>query len=82
MAMQGSASRQAIITMVISIASLLTCCLPLGVVGLVLGKVELTAIAEGRAPRAGATFAKIGFYLGMISTGISGISYIIGALFN
>jgi Domain of unknown function (DUF4190)/zinc-ribbon domain len=74
------ASGQAIAAMVLSILSLAICCLPAGIIGAVIGKLELNAIREGRAPRAGETFAKIGFYLGIASTIIAGIIYFMGVL--
>lgn len=75
-AMKGGASPRAIIAMVVSIVSLLGCCSPLGLVGLILGKIELTAIEEGRASQAGKTFAKIAFYLGAFTTAIYTLGYI------
>lgn len=67
---QGGASGRAIAAMILGIASLF-CCWPAGVVGIVLGKMEMNAIQEGRAPRAGETMAKVGFYLGIAGTAIS-----------
>lgn len=68
---QGSASGRAIAAMIVSIVSLVLCCLPAGIIGAVLGKMELNAIQEGRAPQSGETMAKVGFYLGIASTAIS-----------
>ena len=59
--------------MIVSIASLMMCCFPASIVGLVLGKMEMNAIQEGRAPRAGETMAKIGFYVGIAGTVISAL---------
>lgn len=33
---------------------------------MILGKMELNAIRNGQAPKAGEVFAKIGFYLGLV----------------
>jgi hypothetical protein len=44
---------------------------------------EMNAIQEGRAPRAGETLAKVGFYLGIVGTAISLLFtglYFLGAL--
>ncbi len=63
---QSGASGRAIAALVTSIISLVICCWPAGIVGIVLGKMEMNAIHEGRAPRAGETLAKVGFYLGIV----------------
>ena len=72
----AGASGRAIASMVLSIVSVFTCCTILSVVGLVLGKMELNAIHNGQAPQAGETFAKVGFYLGIVMTVLSVIGYI------
>ena len=66
--MPASASGRAIAAMVLSIVSFVTCGPFLSIPGLILGKVELNAIREGRAPQAGETYAKVGFYLGIAVT--------------
>src|SRR5262245_1813068 len=70
---QSGASGRAIAALVLSIVALVSCCFgwPFGVVGTVLGKMEMNAIQEGRAPQAGETMAKVGFYLGIAATLIS-----------
>jgi hypothetical protein len=70
---QSGASGRAIASLVLSIVALILCCLgwPFGIVGIVLGKMEMNAIQEGRAPQAGETIAKVGFYLGIAATVIS-----------
>jgi hypothetical protein len=73
MSTQQGASGRAIAAMIVSIASLMMCCFPGGIVGLVLGKMEMNAIQEDRAPRAGETMAKVGFYLGIAATTISAL---------
>lgn len=86
MAAQGNkASGQAIAALVLSILSFLSCCFPLSIVGVVLGKMEMNAIQEGRSPRAGETMAKAGFYIGLVSIAISVLTMIfgfLGKLFN
>ena len=70
---QGGASGRAIAALVLSIVALVLCCFgwPFGVAGIVLGKMEMNAIQEGRAPQSGETMAKVGFYLGIAATVIS-----------
>ncbi len=67
----ASASGRAIISMVLSIISPFTCWLFLSIPGLILGKMEMNAIRDGLAPKAGETFAKIGFYVGLAVTVLS-----------
>jgi len=69
----AGASGRAITSMILSILSVVTCCLFLGVPGLILGKMEMTAISQGRASQAGRTFAMIGFWAGIAGTALSGI---------
>ncbi|HWQ36603.1 MAG TPA: DUF4190 domain-containing protein [Blastocatellia bacterium] len=77
---QQSASGRAIASMILSLVSLVTCGPLLSVPGLILGKMELNAINAGQAPRAGETFAKIGYYAGIAVTALSAlliVSYIL-----
>ncbi|HYE73209.1 MAG TPA: DUF4190 domain-containing protein [Blastocatellia bacterium] len=67
----GSASGRAITSMVLSIASVFTCGFLFSIPGMILGKMEMNAINQGLAPRAGETFAKVGFWLGLVVTAIS-----------
>jgi Domain of unknown function (DUF4190)/zinc-ribbon domain len=81
MAIQGAkASTQAITALVLSLISFISCCFPVGIIGLVLGKIELNAIREGRAPQAGEAFAKWGFYLGIASLALAGFLSFFGFL--
>lgn len=89
---QGNASGRATAAMIVSAASLalcfLTCCVPFtsifflvtSIVGAVLGKMEMNAINEGRAPQAGETMAKVGFYLGIASAALSFLFFALGVL--
>ena len=72
---QGGASGRAIAALVLGIISVVMCCTPAGIVGIVLGKMEMNAIQEGRAPRAGESVAKVGFYLGIVATALSLLLY-------
>lgn len=90
---QGASGRavSALILGILSIMANLACCcypfsfvsLPLGIASLVLGKQEMDAIRAGLAQRAGETFAKVGFYLGIAGTVLSaliGVLYFLGLL--
>jgi hypothetical protein len=68
---EAGASGRAVISMILSIISPFTCWLFLSVPGLILGKMEMNAIRDGQAPKAGETFAKIGFYVGLVVTVLS-----------
>ena len=52
----------------------------LSVAGMILGKLEMTAISEGRSPAAGLSYAKAGFWIGLIMTALSclGFSLLMG----
>lgn len=80
---QQGASGRAIAALVTGIISIVMCCWPVGIVGIVLGKMEMNAIQEARAPQAGETMAKVGFYMGIVATAISLLFtglYFLGAL--
>ncbi|MFN0121831.1 MAG: zinc-ribbon domain-containing protein [Blastocatellia bacterium] len=64
----GNASGRAITAMILSLISIGTCGPFLSIPGMILGKMELNAIREGKAPKAGETFAKIGFWAGLVLT--------------
>jgi hypothetical protein len=68
---QGSASGRAIASMIFCLVALVTCFPLLSIPGWILGKQELDAIRAGQAPFAGETFAKIGYYGGIILTVLS-----------
>ena len=68
---QGTASGRAIASMILSLVAIVTCGPLLSIPGWILGKQELDAIRSGQAPFAGETFAKIGYYGGIIITVLS-----------
>jgi len=76
-----SASGRAIASMVLSLVSFVTCGPLLSIPGMILGKMEMNAIRDGQAPRAGETFAKIGFYFGLGMTALSCLAVLIGFCF-
>lgn len=79
-AAQQSASGRAIASMIMSLVSIATCGPLLSVPGMILGKMEMNAIRDGQAPRAGETFAKIGFYVGIAVTALSALLIVIYVL--
>ena len=74
-AQQASASGRAIASMILSIVSIATCGPFLSIPGLILGKMEMNAIRDGQSPKAGETFAKVGFYLGIAVTVLFGLFF-------
>ena len=67
---QGASGR-AITAMILSIVGVFLCGLFTSIPGMILGKLEMNAIREGRASAAGDGFAKTGFYVGMVGTALS-----------
>ncbi|MEP7337374.1 MAG: DUF4190 domain-containing protein [Acidobacteriota bacterium] len=65
---QGGASGRAIASLVLSIIGLLGCTFFTSIPGMILGKMEMNAIKEGKAPQAGEAIAKVGFYVGIAAT--------------
>jgi uncharacterized protein DUF4190/zinc ribbon protein len=68
---QAGASGRAIASMVLSIISVVTCGPFLSIPGMIMGKMEMSAIREGQSPQAGENFAKAGFYVGLVVTILS-----------
>jgi len=64
----SGASGRSILAMVLSIIGIAGCGPLTSIAGIILGRQELTAIREGRAGREGTVFAKVGYYLGIITT--------------
>jgi hypothetical protein len=67
---QGASGR-AITAMILSLVGVFLCGFFTSIPGMILGKMEMTAIREGRASVAGDGFAKAGFYVGMVGTALS-----------
>jgi hypothetical protein len=68
----GSSGR-AVTSMLLSILGLIFCGWFTSIPGMILGRMEMNAIREGRASQAGAGLAKTGFYLGLGVTAIYGL---------
>jgi hypothetical protein len=68
---QAGASGRAIASMVLSLVSVVTCGPFLSIPGMIMGKMEMSAISQGQAPQAGENFAKAGFYVGLVVTILS-----------
>ncbi len=63
----GSASSNAILSLVLGIAAwVIGCTILTAIPAWILGKKEINAINEGRAPEAGRTMATIGMWLGIV----------------
>lgn len=75
-----SASGRAIASLIISLLSIFTCPL-LSILGMILGKMEINDIKQGRAPFAGMGIAKAGFWVGAIITAFAAFSFILWILF-
>lgn len=73
----AKASGKSITSLVLSIGSLFLCCLFLSVPGMIIGKMEMNAVREGRSPLASEGYAKAGFYIGLVVTILSIGFYII-----
>ncbi len=65
-------SNRALIAIICSVVGLVGCGLA-SILGGVLGKLEMDAIREGRAPQSGENMAKWAFYLGIAGTAIWGL---------
>lgn len=77
---QDGASGRAIASLVLSILGLVGCMFFASIPGMILGKMEMNAIREGKAPKAGDSIAKVGFYVGIAATVIYGLGVIAFAL--
>jgi hypothetical protein len=73
----GSSGR-AIASLLLSICGLIFCGWFTSIPGMILGKMEMNAISEGRASQAGAGLAKTGFYMGI---GVTALYGLIGGLY-
>lgn len=61
-------SGKATASMILSIVSFFTCGPFLSIPGMIMGKLEMNAIAQGQSPQAGLGYAKAGFWIGLIVT--------------
>jgi hypothetical protein len=67
--------------MVLSIISVVTCGPFLSIPGMIMGKMEMSAIRQGQSPQAGENFAKAGFYVGLVVTILSCLVGLLYAFF-
>ncbi|HMS64712.1 MAG TPA: DUF4190 domain-containing protein [Ignavibacteria bacterium] len=74
---QGGASSNAVIALVLGILSYIMCPIILAIAAWIMGKNELKAIDEGKSPEAGRTIANIGKWLGIVNIILSIIGIII-----
>jgi hypothetical protein len=83
--MPAGASGKAIASLVLSIISIFaspcTFVLPIAslfsIAGLVLGKLEMTAIAQGQSSQAGLGYAKAGFWIGVVMTALNCLGFLV-----
>ena len=73
---QQGANARAVGAMILSLISIFTCGPIFSVPGMIMGKNELDAIRQGQAPAAGETFAKIGYYVGLVVTILSCLGFL------
>jgi len=64
---KGQHSQRAVAALVCGLLPLGTCCVPLGIPAVILGHMELAAIADGSAPASGKNLAMGGVILGWVS---------------
>lgn len=76
------ASGRATAALILSLLSLVTCLPFLSIPGMILGKLEMNAIAQGQASAAGLGYAKAGFWVGLIVTVLMCGGTIIAAAFG
>lgn len=69
--MQGGASSNAVIALVLGILSYITCGIFAAIPAWIMGKKELSEIDAGRSPENGRTMAKIGMWLGIVNVILS-----------
>ncbi|MFN0086380.1 MAG: DUF4190 domain-containing protein [Blastocatellia bacterium] len=72
---QGASSR-AVGAMILSLISIFTCGPLFSIPGMIMGKKEMDAIRQGEAPPAGETMAKIGYYVGIVSTVLACLGFL------
>ena len=73
----GSASSNAIISLVLGILSYIMCPVILGIAAWIMGNNELKAIDSGRSPEAGRMLANIGKWLGIVNIILTVIGVIV-----
>jgi uncharacterized membrane protein YvbJ len=75
--LSGSSGR-AIASLMLSILGLIFCGWFTSIPGMILGKMEMNAIRDGRASHSGSGLAKTGFYMGI---GVTALYGVIGAFY-
>ena len=66
--MSSGASGQAITSLMLGIVGLFFCSLFTTIPGMILGKMEMNAIKEGRASQSSLSLARAGFYVSLVGT--------------
>lgn len=76
----GPSSNKALISLILGILSVF-CCGPFsGVPGAIVGKMEMDAIKQGRAPQSNMGMAKAGFWISIVGTALSIVILILSLL--
>ncbi len=75
--MQGGASSNAIVSLVLGILSYIACGIFVAIPAWIIGKKELAEIDAGRSPEAGRTMARIGMWLGIVNVILSVLAIIV-----
>lgn len=78
--MSQSASGQAVAALVAGITSWFLFPVIGGIVAVILGKMELNAIATGKSSPAGQSLAQVGFWLGAINLVLTVVGCVVSAL--
>ena len=78
----GGTSNKAMFSLILGILSFI-CCGPFsGIPGAILGKMEMDAIKQGRAPESNMGMAKAGFWISIAGTVLSILLFILALLFG
>ena len=81
-AKSGGSSNKAVFSLVLGILSFV-CCGPFtGIPGAILGKMEMDAIKQGRAPESNLGMAKAGFWISIAGTVLSILFFILALMFG
>ncbi len=78
----GGSSNKAMFSLILGILSFI-CCGPFsGIPGAILGKMEMDAIKQGRAPESNMGMAKAGFWISIIGSALYVLGFILALLFG
>lgn len=78
----AGASGKAVASLILGVLSIVTCLPLFSIPAMILGKMEMTAIAQTKSPQAGLGYAKAGFWIGLVTTILLCGGFIIAAAFG